>query len=51
MKPNEPFTYFIGAAWSGNRRFGAPGNWDALLRQEADWAKLTALYARAPTEL
>lgn len=46
VKPNEPFTYFIGAAWSGNRRFSAPGSWDALLQQEADWAKLNALYAR-----
>jgi hypothetical protein len=48
VKPNEPFTYFLGAAWAGNARFKAPGSWDALLRREADWAKLNALYARSP---
>jgi rhamnogalacturonyl hydrolase YesR len=46
VKPNAPFTYFLGAAWAGNSRFKAPGSWDALLRQETDWAKLSALYAR-----
>ncbi len=47
-KPGVPFTYFIGAAWSGNRRFTAPGSWDELLRTEADWTKLNALYAPRP---
>ncbi len=46
VKPGEPFTYYLGAAWAGNHHFGAPGSWDALLRQEADWTKLNSLYAR-----
>jgi rhamnogalacturonyl hydrolase YesR len=50
VKPNEPFTYFVGAAWAGNSRFKAPGSWDALLRQEADWTKLNALFARLPAK-
>ena len=47
VKPNEPFTYFLGAAWAGNARFKALGSWDALLQQEADWAKLNARYTRS----
>jgi hypothetical protein len=50
VKPNEPFTYFLGAAWAGNSRFKAPGTWEALLRQEADWTKLNALYVRPLTK-
>lgn len=46
VKPNEPFTYYLGAAWAGHSRFKAPGSWEALLHQEADWAKLNAVYAR-----
>lgn len=48
VKPNEPFTYYVGTAWSGNRRFAAPGSWEALLRTEADWTKLNTLYAPRP---
>ena len=50
VAPNVPFTYFLGAAWAGNSRFKAPGSWEALLREEADWAKLNALYTRAPAK-
>ncbi len=50
VQPNQLFTYYVGAAWSGNRRFSAPGSWDALLKQEADWAKLNAFYARPPAQ-
>jgi rhamnogalacturonyl hydrolase YesR len=46
VKSNQPFTYFVGAAWAGNHRFKAPGSWDALLEREADWRKLNALYSR-----
>jgi hypothetical protein len=48
VKSNQPFTYFVGAGWKGNARFKAPGSWDAWLQQEADWAKLNALYNRQP---
>lgn len=50
VKPNEPFTYFLGAAWAGNSRFQAPGSWDVMLQQEAGWAKLNALYSRPPAK-
>ncbi len=50
VKPNEPLTYFLGAAWAGNSSFKAPGSWEGLLEQEADWAKLNALYARPPAK-
>lgn len=46
VKSGEPFTYYLGAAWAGHSRFKALGSWEALLKQEADWAKLNALYAR-----
>jgi rhamnogalacturonyl hydrolase YesR len=49
VRPNEPFTYYLGAAWAGNPRFQAPGSWDALLEREADWVKLQARYARPST--
>lgn len=50
VKPGEPFTYFVGAGWAGNRHFSAPGSWDAWLQQEGDWAKLNALYTHAPAK-
>lgn len=46
VKSGQPFSYFVGAGWEGNARFGARGSWDALLRRESEWAQLTAFYAR-----
>lgn len=48
VKPNEPFTYYLGAAWESGPHFKAAGGWEALLRDEADWAKLNTFYARRP---
>jgi rhamnogalacturonyl hydrolase YesR len=46
VKSNQPYTYFVGAGWEGNRRFKAPGSWEDCLRQEAAWAALAARYTR-----
>ena len=45
VKPNAPFTYFVGAGWAGNRHFSAPGSWDALLRTAATWSELNEFYS------
>jgi rhamnogalacturonyl hydrolase YesR len=44
VKPNEPFTYFLGAAWAGNRHIRPVGSWEALLRT-ATWGRLNEIYA------
>lgn len=44
IRPGEPFTYFIGAAWAGHRHFSAAGSWEAL-RRTATWRQLNEIYA------
>ncbi len=46
VKPNQPFTYYVGAAWTGNARFKTSGIWNGYLRI-SDWATLNTLYAPA----
>ncbi len=47
VSPNKPFTYFLGAAWEGNRHFSAAGSWAALLRTTT-WSGLNELYSPKP---
>ena len=44
-KLNEPFIYYIGAAWDGNRRFKTEPDWEKVIRNEATWPKLNTLYS------
>jgi len=46
VKPNEPFIYYVGAGWDGNRRFPTQADWDDFIRAEADWNRLAAHYRR-----
>lgn len=45
-KSGEPFTYYVGAGWSGNSRFKDARSWDEQVRTAATWAGLNELYAR-----
>lgn len=44
VKPNQPFTYYVGAGWGGNVRYKAPGAWDKYVAKEGRWEALTTLY-------
>ena len=44
VKPNQPFTYYVGAGWEGNDRFKAGGAWQKELNEFAGWKALSSVY-------
>lgn len=45
VMPNQPFTYYVGAGWSGNVRFRKPQSWRDYVTRDSGWEALNTLYA------
>ncbi|MBC7886979.1 MAG: DUF4861 family protein [Ferruginibacter sp.] len=44
VKANQPFTYYVGAGWDGNKMFAPPGAWQKMLADKLSWNSLNAFY-------
>ncbi len=46
VKPGQPFTYYAGAGWEGNKLFAAPNEWENYLTNETSWEHLNKIYQK-----